>query len=295
VLLVGWTGTHFWGLVCFVLHRLRSTPRAKDGLYYQQQVLLRSGMAATGILYRLLELGFAWRSNTQGSFRRTIPLSFAALINIAMFIAAGIFSSRVTSTNNEVLARGKCGFLKGALDGKPMQEWLQEDRDIGDVMYSAAYSSYREENSYTRSCYGNHLERETALCNVYTVPFIASSRNNDALCPFSEIACSAPAISFDTGMMDSNDHFGINGRPSDRVQMRKTMSCAPIPIDNYSANWTSEVKPGLELQFEHLLPNDAYKYYNLGSSLFGGVPSSEFTWAISNATAEVQNRPYQLG
>ncbi|KAH8649739.1 hypothetical protein BGZ60DRAFT_437287 [Tricladium varicosporioides] len=292
-LLVGWTGSHFWSLVCFVLHQFRATSHSEDGLHYQQQVLLRSRVSDTTILFRLLEIGIAWRKHTRCSIRRILPLLLAASTNIAVFLVAGILSSRATNAGSEVLAKGKCGFLRSVNDPSPgfMTGEILLDRNI---FYMAAYTSFREESFYVRSCYGNHKGKESDLCNFYTTPFIESRVDKNASCPFSTDMCSVPAISFDTGLIDSNDHLGINSRSGDRVQMRKVTTCAPIDTEKYSSDWTYEQKLGLSWFFEEQILNDIYRYYNFGDGLLYDVPTFNFTTVISNASVNFQASPYNI-
>ena len=44
----------------------------------------------------------------------------------------------------------------------------------------------------------------------------------------------APAFQLDTGLMSSDQMFGMNARPRDRVDFRKVTTCAPIEVDNFS-------------------------------------------------------------
>jgi len=46
----------------------------------------------------------------------------------------------------------------------------------------------------------------------------------------------------DTGLIDSREDLGINGRDRDRVQWRKTATCIPITTNGYSKNGTSSIK-----------------------------------------------------
>lgn len=250
-------------------------------------------MPAIDSVLRMSGLALAWKSNTRRSFLRSLPLIGLGILNIALFTAGGVFVSKITSTNSEVLARGKCGFIRGAREDAVWMGGNETERQIGNVLYQAAYTSYREESSYARSCYGTQLDRSTAFCNIYNDPFIPSVRDNNAPCPFAEKACLDGAVSFDTGLV-SSEALGINSRAADRIQVRKKMTCAPIAIEKYTTGWTSEQKPGLEYQFEYLPPDDTYKYYDLGPQLSDGGNATEYTWALSNSSLMAQEQAYKL-
>lgn len=140
-------------------------------------------------------LAVAWRSNTRGSFLRSLPIIFLGLCNLALFTAAGVFVSKITNANGEVLARGKCGFVNGALTDGNLLDGNSSNVLIANVLYEAAYTSYREESNYARSCYGTQLDRDVTFCNIYSEPFIPSTRTDDAPCPFAEKACLDGAVS----------------------------------------------------------------------------------------------------
>lgn len=293
-MLIGWAGIACWELVCFILHLIRSTSRAKDGFFHQQQVLLRGQSPAFNSVLRMLGLALAWKSNTRGSFFRSLPIILLALFNLALFTAGGVFVSKITNTNSEVLARGKCGFIMGALQDGLWQGGNATERLIGNVLYQAGYTSYREESNYARSCYGTQLDRSVASCNIYNKPTIPSIRTDDVPCPFAEKACLEKAVSFDTGLV-SSEILGINAREADRIQLRKKMTCVPIAIENYTTGWTTEQKATLLDEFIYLPPNDTYKYFNLGHGLLsGGKNGSEYTWAVTNSSIKAQTQAYRL-
>jgi hypothetical protein len=213
-----------------------------------------------------------------------------------VFLIAGIFSSQVMKTDGEVLASGVCGFLDET-QAKPFDSWTEKDWLGGDAIFVAAYTGWRGSSTYARSCYGDYLVKGPAPCQVFPIPAIQSLINRTSPCPFAAGTCTEPAITLDTGKIDSDLHLGINARPKDRVQMRKVTSCAPIEVEGkYDSNWTSafETRPGTELFFPVKVPNDTYKYYDIGSSTLYGLPVSNFTFVIRNSSITSTNRPYTL-
>lgn len=294
VMLVGWAGIAAWELVCFILHLFRSTSRARDGLYHQQQVLLRGQSPAFNSVLRMFGLAVAWRSNTRGSFLRSLPIILLALSSLALFAVAPVFVSKITNPDGEVLAQGKCGFIMDALEGGLYQGENATKRLIGNVLYQAGYTSYREESNYARSCYGTQLDRSVASCNIYNRPIIPSVRSDDAPCPFAEKAClEKNAVSFDTGLF-SSELLGINVRQSDQIHMRKKMTCVPVAVDNYTTGWTTERKPTLPYAYISPPPGETYRYYNLGQGLSDGQIQSDYAFYITNSSVTAQAQAYRL-
>src|SRR5215469_8284401 len=66
-LIVHWTGSQFWGILCFVFHQIRSSPGANDGLFHQQQVILRNSITDTNALVWLFRSGWSWRRRVRQS------------------------------------------------------------------------------------------------------------------------------------------------------------------------------------------------------------------------------------
>jgi hypothetical protein len=297
-LLVGWAGGHFWNIACFVLHHIRSSG-AQDGLDFQQQAILRTRLSDTATFARLLEIWWAWKSHTPAAFFRTIVLIAPAVLNIAVFSTASVFSSRVAGTGTEVLARGMCGDLDTAFLSKDYALWNERDKLAADGVFIASYNAFRSHSAYAKSCYGDTLSMITVGCNTYAKPFIPSRMSINAECPFENGTCLASAVEIDSGKIDSSEHFGFSARPRDRVQMRKTLTCAPTRFEElYATNWTKQVKDAAD-SFQPLRPiNDSLRYYYLGETALavGGVsvPISNATFVVSNSSINMAAQPYTL-
>jgi hypothetical protein len=151
-----------------------------------------------------------------------------------VFLTAGVFSSRITSTASEALARGTCGTLNQRV-AKDFILWTKDDWLTGDAVFVSAFNAYRAHSTYARSCYSNYLQKGPSSCSTFNIPFVPSKINRSAPCPFAKGTCSTPVISIDSGLMDSDLHLGINAKPKDRVQMRKITTCAPIPVEGAHA------------------------------------------------------------
>jgi len=292
-LIVKWAGSHFWGIVCFSIHRWRSTQNSGDGLHYQHQALLRARTSEADLLWRIYEIAWAWRSSVPASFRRSILLAVLALINLLVWLFAGIFSASVTATGGEGLLVGKCGWMSMTAN-KDFPLWTQDDWEDGDALFVAAYNGYRENMAYTNTCYDTIRNNTDARCKIPTVPYIESTFDHDAPCPFASKMCAGPTITMDSGLIDSDIQLGINGPVRDRLQLRKVTSCVPIPIESYSTGWTDDIESGTEMFFQMMMPNDTYNYYSVGSSWLFGVPVSNFTFVYSNFSVGSSVLPYNF-
>ncbi|EXJ57499.1 hypothetical protein A1O7_07847 [Cladophialophora yegresii CBS 114405] len=295
-LVVKWAGTHFWGIICFVLHDIRAASASShDGLHYQHQALLRSKVSETDFLIRMCRLSWAWRASTPRVFRRGFPLAILAALNLIAFLVAGILSARVTVGSSEGLLVGHCGNLELTAN-KDFPLWTPSDWETGDALFVAAYNAYRGHLTYAQTCYAGNIQNSSdAQCKTPSIPYIESEINREADCPFAAGVCTHPAITLDTGLMDSSRHLGINMGPKSRLQVRKKTSCAPIDMEAYSTEWTSEIQPGTEMFFPTLFPNDTFKYYSMGSSWLFGAPISNFTFVMSNYSLYVNGLPYTFG
>ena len=300
-LFVTWAGSHVWGITCFVLHQCRSTFDERDGLHYQQQAILRNEFTELSVVWRLLEVASAWKTSTTGVSRRSIPLLFIALLHVAGFYAASIFSSRVTTTDGEVLIKNDvCGW-PDERSFKAYSQWDQDDLLSADAAFLAAQWRSGNSAAYARSCYGNQSQQQSALCRDYVVQSIQSTINRSAPCPFDEGLCVDSAIEIDSGPLDSNTHLGINAPPTDRVRFRKITTCSPLPVEEkYGTNWTTDKRDNLEqlmlnkLGITMLLPGDSFRYYYMGNSTSFGTTYSDSTFAISNYTVGFASQPYNL-
>lgn len=282
----------FWELFCFVVHHIRSTTQAKDGLFHQQQILLRNGNPPLVTSLRMLSLGFQWRAHARLSLLRALPFSIIGFSTFALFAVSGLFSAKIMYQSDEVLARGKCGFIQGSLGGYFVGGNVTE-RTVNDVFYQAASTSFREDSAYARACYNDEVDRTTSSCNIYIQPRINFTRRDDETCPFADHACLVDPVSFDTGIFSSKD-LGVNTKPEDEVRLRKKLTCVPLNLERYSTGWTKEYRGGLDLLFNAISPDDSYKYYNLGSSLVDGVPTLNHTFVMSNTSLQTQLQAYNL-
>jgi hypothetical protein len=260
-------GGSLWRILAFLLHQQRITKTPRDGLYYQQQNILRNTPTPGVASWQLLWLVPPWRKLSRRPFWRSLPLVLLALLNLSLFFAAGILVAEVTRTpGSDVLVRSpNCG--NWTLNSTQVI-LSQTVKTTNDTVTAA---------NYARACYGgpsNALE-----CNQFPVQRLPYTRTENVSCPFGKHMCfpNVPAIALDTGNLSSHDHFGINAQAKDRITYRKMTTCAPIGSLNYttSMNYTDTVNASLGDIIGK--DGDLIDFFNYGPKTYLGEPRSNFT------------------
>jgi hypothetical protein len=206
-------------------------------------------------------------------------------LHFILFTVAGLFSSRVVDSANQVLITPSddCGLLDTRYTFFQDRNHTLSPKEVADLsaLITATRSEYLGSMIIARNCYrrldGTLPNLQYTLCQDLVIPYIPSEVNLSNDCPFMEGVCTSPAISVDTGLVDSNNHFGINTPTKDRIQYRQKMTCAPIPIeDRYKlADSTKE---------------DGTTYYYLGGVLdLNGQYQPNYTFSVS------PNSKYRMG
>lgn len=247
--------SHLWNLFAFALHQIRADGRVSDGLYRQQQALLRTFPSAGTLLWESLKLVHVWRDTRhrgkkeRQAWRYSILQAIVAVIFTAGFLVAGVFSSQaISGTNIEVLVRSPyCGLV-------PPKSASSE----GDA-YSNKVASYS--TKYAEECYSDN-ERAPSRCNIFVHPRLPMRIMNET-CPFDESICVSQAVSIDSGLMDLNDAFGLNLENKDRMKLRTKMSCSILSLENRTSLIKAADVPANVLG-RASLPEEEMLVYHLG-------------------------------
>lgn len=219
-----------WNLVMFSWHQLRGTSQLRDGLFRQQQILFRTMAPPSSVFVESLKLLWIWRKDTRSwhNAQRWLPVLTISFVFGIASLAASISSSYVISTTDlEVLVDGStCRNVNiSAYGGAPIY-YAPTTLDTSVVTSS---------RSYADECYGGGSL--PPRCRIYVHPRIATNASTGP-CPFNPSMCRLKgaleaSMTLDSGYLDSNDHFGINSPPKDRVQLRRLATCAPIDTTKY--------------------------------------------------------------
>jgi hypothetical protein len=224
-----------WSLLLFSIHQLRATSAPRDGLFRQQQVLLRSLGNPGSVFLDSIKLAKAWAVlGRKALFRCLFPAALGLIFAVGG-LAAGVFSSGIISSTS----------LK-VLVGSPDCQQLNMTRYLGAVPAATVTLDNKVHNmayAYADQCYGS--ENAPSQCSSYVSPRIHIN-SSFSRTPFPNLTThnNERALLIDSGYLDSNDIFGINAKPEDRVQIRRKATCAPLdPVSH-----TSVIDPALDPQ-----------------------------------------------
>ncbi|KAH7138701.1 hypothetical protein B0J11DRAFT_500902 [Dendryphion nanum] len=260
--------THLWNLIVFSIHQIRADGRSSDGLFHQQQVLLRTLPSPIAMIADSLKLGWAWRRHTHRPYIRTsMPVLFGLLFATAT-VAISIFSSLVVSTSNlEVLVESPfCGFLNTSIIS--FQTFLGTITTLGDT--------------YADQCYVSGTL--PSVCNVFTKPKI-DLFTKSVPCPFGTVCATKDAFFLDSGLLDVGQSFGLNLPTTEAVKIRQASTCAVLSAVN-----RTEVIPASKFAFvswRPRIPGEEYMFYN-----YGPTPSfPNATWGLQLLSTNTSRLP----
>jgi hypothetical protein len=228
-LLVSVAGGQFWNIVRFLVHQLRAREKksSRDGLFHQQQVVLRNTGSSFSVAWELSRASFKWRKDTKHPYFRSLLLIGLTILVLVTFAIAGIFSSQVTkAVGNEALTRGQvCGSWDiPVTDAASNEAW--QSKVLNETINAATYA---------RNCYGT--AQDNLKCRSYVQQQISWKTNSNATCPFASGMCyfsDTAAYEMDTGPIDSHQGFGLNGPQSERITYRKVTTCAPLHTKGFA-------------------------------------------------------------
>jgi hypothetical protein len=219
-----WTGTsHLWSLMVFAYHQFRSNGVPSDGLFRQQQAILRTVPTPSSLMADATKLWWSWRRATSNALVRSLTqFAFATLCTLA-FLSASIFSSYIVSSSDiEVLVSShSCGPINPKI---PLNPWR---------VHVAALSSIA--TSYAQECY-QEQKILPARCKTFVRPNIPFTVQNSS-CPFASEVCigNVSAVSMDSGLVDLNDGFGLNLPDSERVSYGRKTTCAVLSLPGHTS------------------------------------------------------------
>ncbi|KAK4445119.1 hypothetical protein QBC34DRAFT_413567 [Podospora aff. communis PSN243] len=270
---IAWVGTSLWRIICFGLHYALSDSRPRDGLYQQQQAILRNASEPEAGLRLAALLWFAWRKRATRAFWRLLLIFMVALACIALATVASVFSTHVANIGDEVLLKGsRCTALgtQANFDPARRQDFIP--------MYALERGRQVENAAnYARRCYGENSQK--AECAGFLVQKFPMTVTKNASCPFESSICKTQDknLILDSGLLDSHAHFGINSPPEDRFQYRRVLHCAPLVTEGHKQRAPDAGVPGQNVTL--------YTYED--------TPLSEFTYMWQDVAR--QRIDYDMG
>jgi hypothetical protein len=216
--LVTITGSHFWDLIAFIRFWTGVSNQPRSAFHHQLQILVRNITSPGAVLLEIALVGWSWRHHRALSSLATVAA--LAILCSSGFLVAGIFVSQIVSTSGlDVLAHSdSCGWVS----------WRNETtalhRDYQETIFNQAVT-------YVQTCYNK--TGPISQCNIYVKQAVPIEEMTHTGCPFPGICTNNSAVRLDTGLIDSNDVFGINTHLDLRVRMQRVFTCAPIDADRY--------------------------------------------------------------
>lgn len=222
---------YLWNLVAFTIHQIRADGLPADGLFRQQQALLRALPTPGSLLADSIKMWLFWRKQVDRALVRSLmPILLGISFSVGT-IAVGILSSYLVSGNNVQV-----------LVSSPFCAPLNIDPTVPDYT-SNVYGLRALEakvaaisKSYADDCYQTNGTLPTH-CGIFIRPNIPFTQER-VDCPFASEMCAdmqQPAISFDSGLVDLNDGFGLNLASQDRVKFRRHTTCAILETVGHSS------------------------------------------------------------
>lgn len=274
---------HLWHLLTFCFHQLRADGRLADGLFQQQQALLRTLPTPSSMLADTLKLWWLWRKRTDRALYRSLVLTIFGIVFSAATIGVGIFSSYVVDSSNiQVLVDSP---FCGPIGFDPTTEEFYKT-PLRTEKYQAKVAALGR--SLAEDCYQNNTFL-SERCQAFIKPNITFGRQR-VDCPFDPSICvdiSQPAIEFDSGILDLNNDFGMNLEKKDHVKYRKKTTCAVLKTDGrYSvinaSDYPSRARARPPLPSEELL---LMHFGNVPKN--GGWPNTTFVHSLLTANNSV--------
>jgi hypothetical protein len=278
------SGTHLWHLLRYLMHQLRTTERATHPMQRQIQAVLKNNNSAIAMSIQLLRVAWAWRARSppwfSGIFLPLIGFAFATGITLAGILSSGI----VSTTNVEVLLSSPhCGDFYYAprivVDGAELM--------VVDTPGAIAHRAFFNEGELRGVTYANQCYNGTSpwRCNDFTVQTLGWTTDYQAPCPFADKMCVGPAMTMDTGLLNSNDMLGFNLPKHEQIGFRKVSTCAPTIHDDYIRTVfvnVTRVEPNRTVSL-----TDTLYYYMYGPAQGSMAKRQPWTTAYSNSKSNI--------
>jgi hypothetical protein len=240
-------------------------------------------------IWQLFLAFWTWRRHKGlKSILPALPVIALALASVLSFAAAGILSARVTSKVSDVLIKSdNCGFWVSP-------DLLDADEQSPDAIlsYTANYAEdVRLASTMAAACQKN--SSVASECVSYAPNSIEWTTTVSSRCPFDEKICyNNVSVRFDTGMIESTKHLGINAAKKDQFFFRNVVECAPLTRGGYVSDWHElgemEIAPGnVEGNVLTPKPGEGWLEWFYGPSLYMGLNS---TFMYSNRTPTMDTR-----
>lgn len=226
-----------WRILVVVVYLSRSSAPAAGTFEHQQWTVMRNSDSSSAAILSLSTAILSWDKQRPWRIRLTLSLSLLSLAALIFPLAAVIIPPQVvTKVTDDIIVLSKersCGFGT---------ELNSEDNLVGRV--SSVFARDLEETTtartYARDWYDNDQDNgaifKVKLHKGFVVEKLPYTETTSAKCPFAEEFCktgSNGAIPFDTGLLNSHVHLGIDAPKDERVEYRWKSTCTPIEMNDH--------------------------------------------------------------
>ncbi|KAF2018268.1 hypothetical protein BU24DRAFT_390046 [Aaosphaeria arxii CBS 175.79] len=224
--------SHLWSIVVFTSHQIRAHGRPADGLFRQQQALLRTNPPPSALLADWIKLWWVWRKRTSRASWRSTPLLVLAAFFATATIAVSIFSSYIVRSANTIVLVKSDGCAPLDIYEPFVGDYLEHIEGITNYRNNL----YGRSRLFAQDCYINSTSLP-ARCGIYIRPNIPIEPTL-VDCTFDKSICKQyekGGASVDSGLIDVNGIFGWNLKPSDRIRYRRKSVCSIIKSEGHSS------------------------------------------------------------
>ncbi|KAF2020984.1 hypothetical protein BU24DRAFT_487495 [Aaosphaeria arxii CBS 175.79] len=270
--------THLFHLSTFIYHQVRANGKPLDGLFRQQQALLRTLPGPGSLVTDSIKLWFSWRHKSKRPLLRSLPQASLAFTFAMASLAASIFSSYVVSTTDldVLIESSSCGYL----------DLIQGDQWGGSRQIAYTDSVFGLAEQYVEDCYTNKSSLPVRCKNLarpridFTTEIVP--------CPFHDDFCASPAVAFDSGLFDLSTAYGLNLKDEDGVKHRKRTTCATLPTEGRIER--RNISGGdVQLAARPPFPGEEYLRYMYGTTSFDTGGRKNMTFGLSLVESNVTN------
>ncbi|KAH6977783.1 hypothetical protein EDB82DRAFT_557180 [Fusarium venenatum] len=307
-LLISLAGSRLWTIIAYGLHQSRLGHKTQfDPVHLQIQTLLRNDVTPFSAMKDAFSLSRAWGGKLLSLEKRLVPLMCLAALLSVLTTVAGILASSMATRSEEairILAMPEeCGSwefnwtklhsLYTEAARNPLSHHL--NAITKDAMDARAYAKefYSDTKPLSAASSKFPVEKLPYTDTMEPCPFGGKNR-----CLSNNTSSLNISMAWDTGMLDSHTHLGVNARTEDRVNFRKKVTCSPVNVDDLVTSTkgdgivVNELQKLLNVSFSIPLIFQSNKlatngYTATGAFYLGALKSQGWAWPFNRAHTDL--------
>ncbi|KAK5954940.1 hypothetical protein OHC33_003619 [Knufia fluminis] len=230
-----------WEIAVISLYLARPLPSDQNPSIEKKWVILRNSATPATASFSLLKSLLSQKDGRKPR-KLTLIVLLPTCLLLVLKAAGFLIPPLIISASPNELALLKpetCGFKTPYLRTDPgVPRGANAANELSETMESRRYATERYGKSTT-------VFATKRVFPVETLPFDVVQNEP---CPFDEEMCllsPKSAVSFDTGLLDSHTHLGINAPTPDRIQYRWRSVCTPLRITDRVTTLRNETRDGI--------------------------------------------------